>query len=72
MHYREANIKFLVLKQGMEGLEQGDAAPCPLCIFPVRSSEKEEYDTTTCKICANQAVKASAKHQVFIYTCSEE
>ena len=40
MHYREANVNFLVLKQGMEGLERGDAAPCPLCIFPFFSLQQ--------------------------------
>lgn len=74
MHYREANVDFLVLKQGTEGLEQGDAVPCPLCIslFSACSSEKGEYDTATCKICANQAVNATTKQQVFIYSCGEE
>lgn len=34
MHCREANVKFLVLQQGMEGLEQGVAVLCPLFVFP--------------------------------------
>ena len=38
MHYRVANVNSLVLKQGMEGLERGDAAPCPLSIVLFFSS----------------------------------
>jgi len=71
MHYRESHVKFFVLKQRMKGLEQVDAAPCPLCILPfsAHSSEQGEGHIATCKI---PAIKASTKHQVFIYTCGEE
>lgn len=42
MHYREANVNFLLLQQGMEGLEQGVAAPCPLFILPFFSLQQQE------------------------------
>lgn len=74
MSYREANVNFLVLQQGMEGLEQGIADPalCLFSLFSACSSKKGDYKTATCKICANSAVKSSTKHQVFIYTFGEE
>lgn len=33
MHYREANINFIVLKWGMEARTQGNAVPSPLHIL---------------------------------------
>lgn len=42
MHYREANVNFLVFQQGMEGLEQRVAAPCPLFTFPFFSLKQQE------------------------------